>query len=314
MSFDLFKSIIDRIDFPVTLCPWMIGEPLMNPEYARMIKYAISKKMRLYITTNAHIWDEELFQAITDPGSTCYQIIFSIDGTFSPASRSIENTRPGSDRSKVIDTVTRFQKLKAAKGSAIDIATKICDRGQDYAEKEEYISYWLTHGADYVCVGRMFTNDSAPKVRTHPCKFMDSMFMAIRWDGELVPCDYNTHMVNEHAWPLPTLGMTGDLIGIYNSERYAKFRELQNKGEYPSPCDQCGFAYTGDGFDGTLVFRNKELGVGTISYHEDYYNQFYSLISKRKGASFTPTYHRCKECHFLAEKEFEICPSCGKES
>jgi MoaA/NifB/PqqE/SkfB family radical SAM enzyme len=311
MSFDFYKSIVDRIDFPTTICPWMIGEPLLNPEYTDMIKYTIGKKIRHYITTNAHIWNEELFQRITDPDSTCYQVIFSIDGLFDTRSPSIEKTRPGSDRKIVEETVTRFMELKKKKGSKIDIATKLCERGQDYAEREEYISYWLDHGIDYVCIGRMFTNDDAPRVRTHPCRFMDQMFMAIRWDGQLIPCDYNTHMVNEFAWPMPKLGRTENLIELYNSEPYTKFRDLQNKGQFPYPCDRCGFAYTGDGFDGVLNFRNKKLGTDTIYYHEDYYNQFYSKVLKRKGASFNASNYRCPSCRMLYETDHDVCPSCG---
>ena len=39
MDFDLFKSIVDMIDYPTTVVPWVNGEPLMHPQYTKIIKY-----------------------------------------------------------------------------------------------------------------------------------------------------------------------------------------------------------------------------------------------------------------------------------
>ena len=52
MDMDLFKSIIDRVNFSTTVIPWMNGEPLLHPDYADMLDYIEEAGLRYYITTN----------------------------------------------------------------------------------------------------------------------------------------------------------------------------------------------------------------------------------------------------------------------
>jgi MoaA/NifB/PqqE/SkfB family radical SAM enzyme len=287
MSFSFFKSIIDRIDFPTTVVPWLNGEPLLNPEYGKMIDYLISRKQRFYTTTNGHYWRADFFERVMQPDSTCYQIIFSLDGLPTDNSRSIELARPGSIRRKVLSTIYSALDLKKKMQSNIDIAVKICERGQDYEEFENYISYWLYQGVDYVCVGKMLENENVSRgFRIYPCRYFNDMAMEIRWDGRVVPCSYHDKVMNFGALPMGILDEKVNLLDFYNNEAYSKLREQHADGDFPAPCDTCGFAYTGDGFLGEVTFKNKALGDRTIYWHQDYYNSFYSFKKKREGISW----------------------------
>ena len=68
--------------------------------------------------------------------------------------------------------------------------------------------------------------------------------------------------------------------------RFTFFREDQRKGHFFGPCATCGFAYTGMGFEGMVHFRDDSLMRESIYYHQDYYNEFFSLTKKWKDKSY----------------------------
>jgi hypothetical protein len=281
MDFDYFKSIVDRINFPTVFIPWLGGEPLLHPQYGEMVKYISSKNIPYYITTNGHYWNNEVFCHILGE-STCYQIIFSLDGL--PGSKSITAARPGSDPQKVVDNIKNFLHMKKVIDPNIDVAVKIVSRGQDYEEIEEYVMYWLGEGVDYVCVGRMLDQETPKSMRRYPCQYYDNNFMVIRHDGELVLCAYNDRVVNDGENPLFKLDKTTPLLEAYNSPEYEHYRRRQARGIYDGPCNNCGFAYTGQGMDGEVRFRSQPQVK--VYYRSDYYNQFYSLKDRRKTEKY----------------------------
>ena len=287
MDFDLFRSIVDRVNFPCTIVPWLNGEPLMHPRYTEMIRYITDRGLPAYITTNGTIWNDELFEHITDD-TTVYQIIFSLDGLCDYKSRSIELARPGTDRVKVLQNIDRFIELKNKKEAAIDIALKICRRGQDFEEIENYIAYWLKRkGVSYVCVGRALIEDENDEMRVYPCQYSDNNFMVIKSDGRVVLCAYNDRMTNDPDLAVARIGINDvPLLDIYNNDKITQFREEQRKGWFSGPCKTCGFAYTGQGFEGVVSFRDSSLLSGPVYYHQDYYNEFFSLTKKWKDKKY----------------------------
>lgn len=276
MDYGLFESIIERVDFPTTIVPWLNGEPMLHPRYNEMIQLIVKKDLPAYITTNGHFWRQDIFDLITEKNSI-YQIIFSLDGLHHEGFNSIELARPGTDRRLVVSNIVRFMELADMKGRNIDIAVKICERGQDYEEIENFIHEWLLNGVDYVCVGRTLELSAIRGMRHYPCQYSDNNFMVVKWDGRLVACAYNDQVTNESALYFGQMDKTTPLLDIYNNEAYSKFRRDQRKGLFPEPCQTCGFAYTGTGMKGILRFRNPALNIGDIYYHNDYYNKMFSL-------------------------------------
>jgi MoaA/NifB/PqqE/SkfB family radical SAM enzyme len=291
MEWDLFQSIIDRVmDEPklhgTTIVLWLNGEPLLHPRYADMIKYVSDRKLRFYITTNGMIWKDEVYNQIMTPGSPCYQIIFSLDGMPIARSQSIELARPGSNRQKILDTIYRAIRMKHAMRSTLDIAVKLSMRGQDWGEVEAYISYWLSEGVDFVCIGRTLNDEDTPGMRVYPCQYSDNSFMVIKSDGALTLCAYNTKMTNDRSLSVGTVANKTPLLELYNSWKYTDFRRKQAIGVFEGPCRTCGFAYTGMGMTGKIKLRDTNLIRGEIFFSQDYYNSFYSLKERRKEDSY----------------------------
>lgn len=61
MSFQLFKSLIDDIGFIKGLVLSGGGEPTLNPDFNKIVKYAISKGIKVGVITNGSIWRNMLF-------------------------------------------------------------------------------------------------------------------------------------------------------------------------------------------------------------------------------------------------------------
>jgi len=286
MSFEMFASIIDRIkatpDWSPTLCPWMLGEPFLNPRYLDMCKYMSAAGMPFYVTTNLMAFQPDALQYLLSDESTCYQIIVSMDGM--PGSGNIEKARPGTDEALLIERVRWLIATKKAMDSAKDVAVKICDRGQDYGEVEEYIKYWLEAGVDYVCCGKRLEYETPEPMRRHPCHYFDNQFLTIRWNGSVVMCAYQDEVANDPKWVCANVGMEGDLLEAYNTLALQERRELQAKGIFSAPCDKCGFAYTGAGMTGEVEMR--AWPGQKIFYSQDYYNQFYSFCKKWKPREY----------------------------
>jgi len=279
MDLAMFKNVADLVkkEMPETVViPWMNGEPFMNRNYLEMVKYLSTLGLRFYVTTNLTIWNQELLEFLLSDQSTCYQLIISMDGV--PGSDSIELARPGTNKHLLVTNVERLLVIKRLQGSKKDVAVKICERGQDWQEIEEYVMHWLggKHPADYVCVGKPLKDENEVSMRRHPCQYFDRNFMVIRWDGTCVPCAYNDKVANQGMLSYGKVSAdTKSLLEVYNNESICKLRSDQDAGVFHQPCDVCSFAYTGLGFEGQVRFRADPAGE-PLFYHQDYYNMFFS--------------------------------------
>jgi hypothetical protein len=282
MSFEYFKSVVDRNTFGATIMPYMNNEPLLHPDITRMMEYVISKGQRCYITTNGTIWNEDLFKLITEKNSF-YQIIFSLDGLWN---NTIEKCRPGSNKYILLNYIERFKKLKEEKGNNLDMCLKICRRGQDWEEIENFIYFWLKDEIDYICIGNML-NQVGIEVRKYPCQYFDDKFLLIKANKHIVPCMYNTIVYFVNYFNIGKLNETENLIDAYNRPVLQKLREDQNNGIFHGPCKSCNSAYTGQGFRAQYEFNDpgkKEIGTLYGSY--DYYNMTFSLKDKPMGVQY----------------------------
>jgi radical SAM protein with 4Fe4S-binding SPASM domain len=291
MEDDLFFSIIDRVvreGLNSVVIPWMNGEPLLHPKYATYLSYLSKFDIPHYVTTNGMIYNKDVFAEILDGASSCYQLIFSLDGLPDPISPSIEVARPGTNRHQVLETIRKVSEWKKDVGSTVDLAVKICRRGQDWEEIENFIAYWLNNPAiDYVCVGDALEITNPESMRVYPCQYFDNNFMVIRSRGRVVMCAYNLEAVNNPRFSMGDVRNGTPLLDVYNNQLFTMMREEQNKHRFGPPCDTCGFAYTGQGFQGIVQFRDEQSGLHKpVFYHRDYYNQFFSLKQKLKDEDY----------------------------
>jgi radical SAM protein with 4Fe4S-binding SPASM domain len=312
MPFDLFRSIINRIDFPTSIVPWLNGEPLLHPDYPQMIRLLNERGLRYYTTTNGMTNRPEVYEELLAPGTGCYQIIFSLDGL---DNYTQQTARPGSDYSKIVDTIRHAFALRQKSKAQTDIAVKICQRGQDYEEVQNFILRWLYEtNVDFVCMGVPLVQTNPISMRRYPCRYSDQNFMVIKSDGRVTRCAYNLEATNDPNLAFGSVCNTDSLLDIYNNEAFRWFRAAQHTDMFPHPCDKCAFAYTGDGFDG--VVRPRKPGyedARPIHYHTDYYNSFFSLKEKKKGGSWSGAQARCGSCGSTFPTGERACPICGED-
>lgn len=283
MSFDFFKMVVDKIDFDCSIVPWLNGEPLLNPDYHKMLAYLSEKKLPYYTTTNMTVWRDDVFFELLKKGSSAYQLIISLDGLW--GNGNISKARPGSNEQAIRMHIDMLLKLKKELNSDLDIAVKICERGQDWGEIEKYIQHWLNiEGINFVVLGKPLKGENEISMRTQPCQYSDRNFMVIRWDGTLIMCAYNEKVANDLMLSYGKVTPESNLLDLYNNRFITAFREDQRNGIYPEPCDKCTFAYTGQGFQGSVLFR--EDPSKEYYFHQDYYNSFFSKVKKWKPISY----------------------------
>ena len=118
MSFELFKKIIDEVGRYVFVVDfWNWGEPLLNKDIFRMIRYANEKRIKTRVSTNMTVMNEEIAQRLIESG---LDVLFaSIDGV---NRETYSKYRVGADFEKVmanLRTVVEVKKKLSAKNPQI---------------------------------------------------------------------------------------------------------------------------------------------------------------------------------------------------
>jgi len=114
MSMEQFRKIIDEIGkFLITVRFWHYGEPLLNPLFCQMVKYA--KKKNIFTVTSSNL--EKLTPGLTDEliDSGLDYLIISFNGA-SPATYN-RYTGDRGDFNNVISKITYLVKRKKEKNS-----------------------------------------------------------------------------------------------------------------------------------------------------------------------------------------------------
>lgn len=108
MNFETFKKIIDEL-FPylyeISIHNW--GEPFINENFFKMIKYAHDKKIKTVTSSNLNLIDEEKAEKIVRSGLDWLSV--SLDGA---SQETYSKYRIGGDFNKVIENIKLIQKKK----------------------------------------------------------------------------------------------------------------------------------------------------------------------------------------------------------
>jgi radical SAM protein with 4Fe4S-binding SPASM domain len=109
MSFSNFKFIIDKIKISVKeLSLFNYGEPLLNPEIVKMIKYAKKNGIKIVnIHTNGLLLNKKLSKQLVESGLD--YISFSIDGA---SEETYKKYRIGGDFNKLVKNIREFIEIK----------------------------------------------------------------------------------------------------------------------------------------------------------------------------------------------------------
>ncbi|MBU0600215.1 MAG: radical SAM protein [bacterium] len=273
MPFSLFKKILDQFDTLLELKITGMGEPLLNKDFFKMVRYAKEKNISVFSFSNAKIIDYNLAQEIIQSGLR--EITISIDGATLTTHNQI---RVGSDLNQVLGALEMLVSIrgklrypiisgwfvgrKSNIHELLDLIA-ICKKiGLDYLTLQHDLTYWgkedFKEKMKNEALGRNIDSlkeiirEASKKASSLEFKFIHyqknkfyhrlgrecywpwrSCFIAS--DGRVVPCCLLAD---------PEIINFGDLSKeefkeIWNNINYQNFREKIKKHQIPSFCRDC---------------------------------------------------------------------------
>lgn len=199
MEMDLYKKIINEAKSFVSyivLC--VSGEPLLNKNLPRMIKYAKYNGIYTYLSTNCTVLTPQLSMEILNAGLSW--INFSFDGC---TKETYEKVRVNARFNESLRNVIEFLKIKKHLGaktqSDLQILVMDDDGLRDYRENiASFSSNFSGLPLDSIQLrkpsswGRVFINSDKFKPKNlgkkfSPCSYLWSS-LHVLWDGRVVAC------------------------------------------------------------------------------------------------------------------------------
>ena len=235
MSFETFKIAIDELENNIEAITFASrGEPTLNQDFKKMLKYTEGKFLGLKINTNASMLNEELIHSILS--SSLQTIVFSIDAK---DKEQYEKIRINGKFEKIIKNLELFNKIRNKHYKREDKIVRISgvkiNNDQNVDEMREQ---WgdiadLVAFTNYVPWESSYENEINDIVS--PCGELWSRLFVWQ-DGKVNPCDYDYKSLLS-KWNIKDKSISE----IWNSEeynylRYCHLNSLRNKIE---PCKRC---------------------------------------------------------------------------
>lgn len=236
----LFEKIIDQIHQKlIYLTFYFQGEPFINKQFLKMVKYASDKKIFTSTSTNAHFIDDKVAEDIIHSGLD--QLIISMDGT---TQEVYEQYRVHGELNKVLEGTENIIAAKKRLNSStpkvifqflvvkhnehqIDDLHHLADKmgvdevalktAQIYDYKngspllpsdQKYSRYKLNHKGEY---------EIKSKLQNHCWRLWHSA--VITWDGDIVPCCFD----KDAKYKMGTL-QNNTFQDIWHNDTYRGFR------------------------------------------------------------------------------------------
>lgn len=235
MSLDTFKKAIDELEGNIEAITFASrGEPTLNKDFIKMLKYSSGKFLGLKLNTNASMLNERVINEILS--SDLQTIVFSIDEKDKEA---YEKIRINGNFDKIIKNLELFNNIRNTKYKRSDKIVRIS--GVKINEKQNIESMKKKWGdiADIVA----FTNytpwessyENPVNDITDPCSELWSR-MFIWQDGKVNPCDYDYKSLLS-KWNIKSKSITD----IWNSEEYNYLRYIHQNAlrSKINPCNKC---------------------------------------------------------------------------
>jgi len=166
------------------------GEPLIHPNFIKMIEYAGKKltETSINVTTNGKILTEKRAKSLLDAGVDVFDI--SLDA-FTPTTYAKVRIKGDLDRTKA--NVLRLWKLKQEGGYKSKLVVSFVVQPQNQHEAEEFEKFWKEIGIDYVVMRKLHSSGGSKsdlvKVESvrYPCLYPWER-ITIAPDGKLHFC------------------------------------------------------------------------------------------------------------------------------
>ena len=235
MELDLFKKIIDQAEGNIEFLTLASrGEPLICPDFDKMLIYSKDKFLNLKINTNASKLDEKKCHSILSSGVKT--IVFSADAA---DEKLYSKLRVNGKLSQVLKNIERFKKIRETKYKDSKIISRVSGvKFTNEQNEDEMFKLWNGLVDQVVFVNynpwENTYNKSANKMDTACSDLWRRMF--IWWDGNANPCDVDyksTLSVGNFK--------KNSISSLWKSEKYNSYRKkhISKNRQSISPCKSC---------------------------------------------------------------------------
>ncbi|MGH9338199.1 MAG: radical SAM/SPASM domain-containing protein [Acidobacteriota bacterium] len=238
-DFDLFKQIIDEVRGRTELVfPWGGGEPLMNPDIFKMIRYCRDAGIYTVVSTNATILNEDRSRRLIEAGLD--NLIIAFDGT---TPEVYEKYRKGAKFERVRANISRFLEIKKEMQSDLFVVMQMVRLPENRHQVRDFHRMWSVEGVDEIRIKE--DEIVVPEIaieerinhdrRRHPCYQLWQGPPTVSYKGDFFPCC--------HAWQTEPIGNVNEqsVFDLWNSPRMQKMREAHLKGDLSDfpVCQNC---------------------------------------------------------------------------
>jgi len=258
MKFEDYKKIIDELGptaFSVTL--WNYGEPSLNKNFIRMIKYAKAAGLKVITSTNGFIFrDKTQVQELLDSGLD--ELILAVDGA---SKESYDAYRVNGNFQELVQGIKDLAAAKKAQGKYFPyLSMQFIIMKSNEHEVEEIQKLAKECGVDEIILktvylwndakmaekylptdkkySRYLTNEGV-KCKTSIRPGCDGLWIGvnINYDGTVVPCCFDTHEKFIFGNAVTSKDFDKE---IWNSRKFQAFRKnvWEDKGSVEM-CKNC---------------------------------------------------------------------------
>ncbi len=238
-DFQLFKDIIDEVSQKTELVfPWGGGEPLMNPDLCRMVRYCNDADIYTVVSTNATLLDERRGRELLESGLD--NLIIAFDGT---TPEVYEKYRKGAKFEKVRKNILRFLELKKRMKSDLFVVMQMVRLPENNHQTRDFQKIWAIEGVDEVrikedeiVIPEVALDERIHHERSrHPCYQLWHGPPTVNYKGDFFPCC--------HTWQSEPIGNVSEesIFDLWNSDKMQKMRKAHVDGDlsdYPE-CQDC---------------------------------------------------------------------------
>jgi radical SAM protein with 4Fe4S-binding SPASM domain len=266
MNFENFKKILDKIPSTKELDLQGVGEPFLNEDIFRMIKYAKNKGLKVFTVTNATLIGE-MSKNIVESGLDLMKISF-----YSPDIDVYEKIMKNSNMKRVINNIKLLNEMKGEYNSEtpiLELTLGAMENNLHTLSNFPELAYDV--GINKLIIGEIYgygkpiiltnkTKKIIEEVKKKSKKFEIETTINIpkrvydftkiclwpwkgiyiTWDGYVKPCCSRPYFINFDFGNIIEL----DFEKIWNSEKYIKFREMLKSKNVPLMCKGCQYDFS----------------------------------------------------------------------